>query len=116
MKCFYITEVALAWSTLEVFLLALIVGLFQIRQFVNFIFGPYCGGIVDTVIKALDKSGQIHLNGDDLCFDVGTILLNGSYVMIASAISYCIVGNFILRKCNNKIDEQIKRIINEKII
>lgn len=77
-----VVEVLNAWSSLDVFCLAIIAAIFQIRRFSAFIVGDSCDGINKFLAKYLD----VALDGDDVCFDVVTKLLPQAWTIFVSAV------------------------------
>lgn len=73
-QLFVLSEVLNAWSTLDVFCIAIAASLLEIRQFAAFIVGDACDGINVILGKYMDEK----LDGDDKCFDVVAVLLSVS--------------------------------------
>jgi len=87
-RLFVTAEVVNAWASLDVFCLAILAALFQIRQFATFIVGDKCDGI-DAILQAyLDTA----LDGDDVCFDVETGLLPNSWALFTAALAVFFVS------------------------
>lgn len=63
---FVLAEVLNAWSTLDVFCIAIAAALLEIQQFAAFIVGDSCDGINVILAEYFDTQ----LEGDDKCFDV----------------------------------------------
>ncbi|EGD76998.1 hypothetical protein PTSG_12574 [Salpingoeca rosetta] len=81
-RVFHITEIVHAWAALEVFVLAVIVALLQLRPLAQFIIGDKCTGI-NALLRILFDS---ELKGNDKCFDVETELDTGSFVLIGCSV------------------------------
>jgi hypothetical protein len=61
-----LVEVLLAWSSLDVFAIAMVASVFEISQFAQFMIGDAC----DDLNKILREYFDDELAGDDVCFDV----------------------------------------------
>lgn len=82
-RLFVVAEVVNAWAALDVFCLAVLAALFQIRQFAQFMVGDKCDGINSVLATYFDSA----LDGNDVCFDVETSLLPGCVALFLSALS-----------------------------
>jgi hypothetical protein len=61
-----LVEILLAWSSLDVFVIAMVASVFEISQFAKFMIGDAC----DDINKILKEYFDDELEGDDVCFDV----------------------------------------------
>lgn len=77
----YYYEIICAWGSSDVFILALIAAVVEINQFSHFLETDLC-----TPIKKV-----LHVSE---CFQVDTTLLNGSFCLVFSAISFWILTTF----------------------
>jgi len=109
-RLFVVTEVLNAWSALDVFVVAIIAAVLEIRQFAAFIVGDKCNLINEILAKYFSDD----LNGDTKCFDVIATLDTGCWVLFAACILYIIVGNLVMRKCHKTIKDFAKKIQEEE--
>ena len=92
-RLFVTAEVVNAWASLDVFCLAILAALFQIRQFASFIVGDKCDALDQYLALFMDPA----LDGDDVCFDVETSLLSQSWVLfLAAAIVFFVAHPSLL--------------------
>ncbi|KAK8882627.1 hypothetical protein M9Y10_045269 [Tritrichomonas musculus] len=79
-----VCEVLYAWSCLDVFTLSLLVSMIQITQFTNFMVGHRCDLINDVLKKFFNH--EKFIDGHYKCFEVLTVLENGTFLLIAAAL------------------------------
>ena len=105
-RALYVTcEVATAWASLDVFMVAIVMALFEISQFAAFMVGDKCDGLNKLLKKHLDGA----LDGDDVCFDVTTKLSGGSALLVPAAIISGVGGIFLLRLAHNALEAREAR-------
>eukprot|EP01113_Clastostelium_recurvatum_P017054 TRINITY_DN1997_c0_g1_i2.p1 TRINITY_DN1997_c0_g1~~TRINITY_DN1997_c0_g1_i2.p1 ORF type:complete len:1061 (-),score=196.82 TRINITY_DN1997_c0_g1_i2:41-3223(-) len=98
-----IVEIMQAWSSLEVFVVAIIASLLEIRQFAQFIIGDRC----NLINKLLEKyQTALPLDGNTRCFDVEAKLLSGCWILFAGALLYTIVGSVIIRASHTALEKR----------
>jgi hypothetical protein len=90
-----------AWSALEVFVVAIMAAVLEIRQFAQFVVGDKCNLINEILKQYFDQE----LKGDPKCFDVIATLQPGCWILFAACIIYVGVAGFVMRKCHNAIKE-----------
>jgi hypothetical protein len=89
---YYVTEIVRAWSSLEVFVLSVILAVLQLPLLAKFIVGDKCDAINDLLADFFDKA----LEGDDTCFSVETHLDTGIWVLLASSVVCAIYTGMLL--------------------
>jgi hypothetical protein len=100
-RIFVITEVLNAWSATDVFSVAIVSALLEIRQFAGFMVGSRC----DLINEILAKYFSNELDGDNKCFDVIATLLNGCWIYIAGISIYIIGVSIVMRACYRAVDQ-----------
>lgn len=104
-QLFTLSEVCYAWSSLEVFILSLIVALTEIGQFAEFTVGAGCAGL-NTVLEDFgDPAG---------CFSLETKLLAGVSMLGTSALVFMIVGQLVSSVAHEEIHRRLTSF-NEKL-
>jgi hypothetical protein len=78
----FLMEIAYAWSALDVFCVAIIASILEIKQFALFLVGTSCDGINKILAQYMDKP----LDHDDTCFDLATELSANSSVLYLAAL------------------------------
>ncbi|KAK8895817.1 hypothetical protein M9Y10_013702 [Tritrichomonas musculus] len=96
-------EVLYAWSCLDVFTLSLLVSMVQITQFTNFMVGHNCDLINDILRKFFTHDKYI--DGHYKCFEVLTVLENGTFLLIAAAIINTVAALWINRVTRKVIEK-----------
>ena len=79
---FFSNEIIAAWSSLEVFVVALIAALMEIPEFSQFMIGSACDQI-NTIMS--DLQGPLALPSAK-CFNVGADLLPGCWILFSAAV------------------------------
>ena len=102
-KIFTVVEILNAWAILDVFVVSIVAGLLEIRQFVKYVIGDKCD-LINSWLQVLDDYNLINLDGDITCFDVKTELLSGCILLFISALFYFGLGTWILRKCQSELE------------
>ena len=100
-RLFVMVEVFNAWSGLDVFVLAIIGSLLELQRFAQFIVGDHCDGI-NAILKHFDKV----LDGDDVCFDVVSSLLNGCWVLFSAALITISCSVIVMQTCHSALEER----------
>lgn len=98
-----VCEVLYAWSCLDVFTLSLLVSMVQITQFTNFMVGHRCD-LINEILKKFFTHEEF-IEGHYKCFEVLTILENGTFLLIAAAVINTVAAlwiNAITRKALEK--------------
>eukprot|EP00043_Microstomoeca_roanoka_P017573 m.184081 g.184081 ORF g.184081 m.184081 type:complete len:279 (+) comp16662_c0_seq2:2732-3568(+) len=99
---FHATEIVHAWAALEVFVLAIIVALLQLRPLAAFIIGSKCTGINKVLALLMDSE----LDGNDKCFDVVTELNTGCFVLIGCCLFSMLVTVLTLALSSQAVKER----------
>eukprot|EP01147_Barroeca_monosierra_P003513 gene3513-6136_t len=99
---FHLIEIVHAWAALEVFVLAIVIAILQLRPLAQFIIGNKCTEI-NAILKILFNS---ELHGDDKCFDVVTELKTGSFVLIGCSIFSVLVTLATFRLASQAVKER----------
>jgi Paraquat-inducible protein A len=100
-------EVLQAWQYVEVFLLSVIVAVWQIGDVSTFLVNDYCGGLSST-FSALVSSGILD-PADAQCFRSQASIEPASYVLIAAAIVLIMLTNFVSRATIQRLREDTER-------
>jgi hypothetical protein len=88
-QAFVLCEVLNAWSTLDVYCIAIAASILEIQQFAAFIVGDSCDKINVYLEKAfMDQK----LGGDDICFDVVAFLKGDAWMLFLAAGLILVVG------------------------
>eukprot|EP00038_Savillea_parva_P007040 m.167479 g.167479 ORF g.167479 m.167479 type:complete len:1133 (+) comp12830_c0_seq1:237-3635(+) len=95
-------EILNAWQSIDVFALAIIASLTEIRQFSKFLIGDKA----DFLEPFLHEYFDAPLQGDDTVFDVIATLDKGCWLLVASTLVQFIVGSAILSLCNTALEQQ----------
>jgi Paraquat-inducible protein A len=96
-------EVLQAWQYVEVFLLSVIVAVWQIGDVSTFLVNDYCGGLSGT-FSALVSSGILD-PADAQCFRSQASIEPASYVLIAAAIVLIMLTNFVTKATAQRLRE-----------
>ena len=110
-------EVAGAWAALDVFLVAALAAVLQIKQFAAFIVGDSCN-LVDAVLRLVahrDVQGggggdPLGLKGDNVCFDVDTQLDNGCWILVPAAVVAVITGHVVTEACQSVLRRPLQEL------
>jgi len=100
---FIIAEIIRAWSSMEVFVLALATALIALQQFTKFIIGNRCN-LIDVLLKRFLP--WIFAGGVETCFDIKTTLLRGCWLMFIAVAIYIVVGQIVMSLCHKVIQER----------
>eukprot|EP01038_Epipyxis_sp_PR26KG_P004475 gene4475-6326_t len=100
---FILCEIFNAWSTLDVFCIAIAASLLEIQQFAMFIVGDSCDGINAILAQYMDP----YLDGDDTCFDVIAQLKQDSWVLFIASLLLLIVALPTLEICDSAIKQRL---------
>ena len=99
-------EVLHAWGALEVFVLAIVAALLELKQFAGFIVGGRCNSIDKYVQKYLSQALS---SGDMICFTVVTKLLDGTFILVGASITMILVGQYIMRISEHALQDRTRR-------
>ena len=86
---------------MEVFVVAIIASILEIRQFAAFIVGDKC----DPINALMKEYFNAELNGDTKCFDVIATLESGCWILFSACIIYFGVASFVMRMCHKAIKD-----------
>jgi Paraquat-inducible protein A len=100
---FTIAEIIRAWSSMEVFVLAVITALIALQQFTRSIIGHHCD-LINKIIKRFLP--WIFYGGVEVCFDIKATLLPGCWLMFFSVVIYIVVGQVVMGLCHKVIQER----------
>ena len=92
-------EVMYAWSCLDVFVVSIIACMLQIHKLTTFMLGDKCDSI-DPIIQMF-FADEPYVVGHESCYDVVTVLLSGSWMLVSAAIVQniaTIIVNIVARK------------------
>jgi len=104
-RLFIVAEIIRAWSSMEVFVLAVITALIALQQFTQSIIGHRCD-LINKLIKRFLP--WIFYGGVEVCFDIKATLLPGCWLMFFSVVIYIIVGQIVMGLCHKVIQERDK--------
>lgn len=107
-----VTEIAQAWASLEVFVVAVIAALVELQQFAQFILGGRC----DAINPILNKYFSGMLDGDDKCFDVAAYLKTGCWVTFSACLLYLAVGMIVIKSCHKALHDRLEDIKERQLI
>jgi hypothetical protein len=105
-KIHVVVEVLHAWGALEVFVLAIVAALLELKQFAGFIVGGRCN-VIDKYIKHYLQ--QALPKGDMVCFTVVTKLLSGSFILVIASIAMIAVGQYVMRISEHSLEDRTRR-------
>ncbi|KAH3756102.1 Paraquat-inducible protein A [Pelomyxa schiedti] len=88
-------EVLNAWSSIDVFIVAIITALLEIQQFAQFIVAGPCGG-VNVILED-------HLGDGATCFDVDAKLLSGCWLLFGACVVYGVTSVWVMRVCHQAL-------------
>lgn len=103
-KLFVVVEIFNAWSSLDVFVLAIVASLLELHQFAQFIIGDRCDGI--------NKILQAHFPhmSEPVCFDVNANLLHGCWVLFVAAVVTLAASVVVMRICHRALLERTRHV------
>ena len=104
-----IGEILNTWSSIDVFVIALLSGVSQIGLFAKFLVGDKCDDINPIIKKYFSKI----LEGHDTCFEVEADLSGGIWLFLAAAVSLFIISFIILKECRNALNERLPDNVKE---
>jgi len=96
-----VSEIVNAWSTLDVLTLSVILALFQIRQFVQYLITDKCD-VINAFLKVYFNGP---LQGDDKCFDVIAEMSPTGWVLIVGCVVYLFGVNFTVALSRNALQK-----------
>ena len=99
-------EVLHAWGALEVFVLAIVAALLELKQFAGFIVGGRCN-MIDKYIRTYLSDALP--SGDMVCFTVVTKLLSGTFVLVAASLLLMFIGQYIMRISEHSLEDRTRR-------
>ena len=110
--CFHASEVLNAWSTIDVFVVAIIAALVEIEQFAKFIIGDKC----DLINSILIKYFKPDLGEYDTCFTVISTLVTGCWVLFTACVIDIIVTGYIISQSRKAIQMRESRAIYRQFL
>jgi len=90
-------QVMNAWSALDVFIVSIMAGVLEIRQFALFIIGDKCDGL-DALLEKLPPVAS-RVPGKLTCFDVESELREGFFILLMAVIISSVTGHVVLSRC-----------------
>ena len=104
---FVASEVLNAWGSMDVFIIAVIAALLQLRQFAAFIVGGRCDALNQFMGRYL---AQVLTEPDERqCFSVIASLEEGAWYLLAAGISTVLVGQLVTRLCEYSLEDRTSR-------
>jgi hypothetical protein len=94
-KFFIFVEILRAWSSIEVFVLAILTSLVALERFVGFIVGNNCIWIDHTLNEHFPWIFPL-----DKCLVIKTVLLPGFWVLLISVLFLISLGHVIMFSCH----------------
>ena len=95
-----VAEVANAWSAIEVFVLSVVVALFEISTFASFIVGHKC----DAINQVLDDQDLVP--GENKCFSLRSSLNGNVWILILGVVLNSMVVSVMLRFARVAIEDR----------
>ena len=108
---FFAVEVLNAWSAAEVFIIAIIASVLEVRQFSAFMVNNQCNAI--NSILAQYFSAQ--LDNDPTCFDVNASLDGGAWIFFSATIFLIISRNTVMNACHRALTEKELFTVNSGV-
>lgn len=103
--CYLVVQLVNAVSGIDIFMLALAVGLSELERLGQFLLKGRC----DELNKLLEIYALELLNGDARCFSVTAGLEKGYWVLLTAAIVSFLASRLILRRCELALDRRSAR-------
>jgi hypothetical protein len=105
-RLLFVAEVVSAWAALDVFAVSLLVALFEIRQFAQFIIGDKCD-LINQLLR--DYASAVFPAGETpKCFDVHTVLLDGVWVLVAAFVAYFLISWYVTHLCHAALEPHVE--------
>lgn len=101
----FVAEVVSAWAALDVFVVSLLVALFEIRQFAQFIIGDHCDQI-NALLKQY-FSEAFPAGETPTCFDVHTVLLDTTWVLVSAFGAYFVFSWYAMHLCHAALEPEV---------
>ena len=98
-----VAEVANAWSAVEIFVLSVLVALFEISTFAGFIVGDKCN-VINQIL-----SGSNVLPGDNKCFSLSTTVRPSVWILLVGVLLNSFIVSVLLRYSRAVIDARTKQ-------
>ena len=109
-KVLVATEIANAWSAVEVFLLSIVAALFQISTFASFIIGDRC----DLINQFLQENFGKYLRDDAVCYSVAAYVNGSVWYLVLGVLLNSLCVSFGLRLVHCAINERIAQAQQEQ--
>lgn len=125
-RLFILVEILQAWQYLEVYILALIVGSWQLGPVSEYMINEYCAGMGET-FSNLVYYGILSAE-DAQCFRVDVKIEAGAFVLVVAAILLALLNTFVMKAvrqyfrdkdmekegwCNEKLEESTLEAASE---
>ena len=101
-----LTEIANAWSAVEVFVISIIASLLEISTFASFIIGDKCD-LINKILKEYFASA-IPDSSDATCFTVRSTVQTSSCFLVAGVLVNSFVVSLVLRFVHSSVAERIE--------
>jgi hypothetical protein len=86
-------EILAAWQYVEVFVIAVMISVWQLGPTSEFLINEYCAGLTDT-LNSLAYYGILKAE-DAQCFKLGATIEDGCYILIACAFLLAFLNTFV---------------------
>jgi len=100
-------EVAQAWAALDVFLLTVLVSLFSLEQYAQFLLGDECDGL-NTLLARQYFAPLVH--GDARCFEVHNTFGAGMWILCAASLVQMALGNVVMHASRAALDDHERHL------
>lgn len=107
-----VVEILQAWQYVEVFVLSLIVGAWQLGDVSQFLINEYCGGL-DQILADFVSYGIIRAE-DAQCFQVQASVEPAAYVLIAAAVVLLLLSSLVSKACYQRVRDDARLAQNEQ--
>jgi hypothetical protein len=94
-------EIFQAWQYIEVFVLAVLVGAWQIGDLSTLLFDDYCGGSLGGTLSQLVSFGLIKQD-DATCFQIRTALEPGAFILVFAGVLLLLLGSFVSKAVSQR--------------
>ncbi|GKY93773.1 hypothetical protein MPSEU_000344500 [Mayamaea pseudoterrestris] len=98
-------EILQAWQYIEVFVLSLIVGAWQIGDVSELLLDDYCGGSIGGTLSELASFNFIKPE-DAKCFRVQAAIESGSFVLVAAGVLIIFLSLFMMMAVNQRTQDE----------
>ena len=105
-RIFIMNEILAAWQYMEVYLIAIVLGVLQIGGISKGLIGGACDKLEDS-LEMLAKWGWFH-EEDATCFQVTAEIMDGTYVLLAAAILLNIACQIVVKAAASAMEDRIQ--------